>query len=252
MGTWGWKLSESDTFCEVKETFYKEKRNGQPIESIALSLRENYCDIENPERHLAILAIGECLWENNAMLPSIRGEIDSIIADRIDEKYCISCGASASFLDKRKREIEKYIKKIANDDYSAIHQSTIVTVKKGDFYRYKSNGKVYGAVVLETMEEYGFYLIAISDEVVSPTITIETIQSTGVYTVAWFSSEELLSPRRLHLIGQTEISKSYKNKLGLHTSETEVNCTNVGQSFTWKHEFRSYYLKDSKILDYTN
>ena len=122
--------------------------------------------------------------------------------------------------------------------------------KNGGVYRYKSLGKTYGLVFL--YKQSGYYLIAISEEisVTSKKISTEDVLSSPLYTVAWFSDAELLPSYRLHCIGTVQIADDYQNRAGMYEHENgSIILKNCGQSWTWKHKFQSFRLKDTVVRE---
>jgi len=119
----------------------------------------------------------------------------------------------------------------------------------GDVFYYKSKKKVFGGVFLYRQQDY--YLIALSEEILKQTRTIcaNDILQLPLYTLAWFSDVELLLPQRLHLIDRMTITDDYSNRAGLLIDERGVFQNNIGQSTTWKHEFRSFVLRDTIVKD---
>ena len=120
----------------------------------------------------------------------------------------------------------------------------------GDVFYYKSNKRVYGGVFLYRQHDY--YLVALSEEIPKQIRTICTsdILQLPLYTMAWFSDTELLLPQRLHLIDRIAITDDYSNRAGLLIDEQGgVYLKNCGQNATWRHEFRSYALRDSRVKD---
>lgn len=119
----------------------------------------------------------------------------------------------------------------------------------GDVFYYISKRRVYGGVFLYCQHDY--YLIALSEEVLKPkrTICVDDILQLPLYTLAWFSDVEMLLPQRLHLIDRITITDDYSNRAGLLIDEHGVFLKNIGQSATWKHEFRSYALRDTIVKD---
>jgi len=67
--------------------------------------------------------------------------------------------------------------------------------------------------------------------------------------LARFSDVDLLSPKRLHLIETIPLAKDNSNRAGLLIDEHGLYLKNVGQSATWKHEFYSCVLRDTKVED---
>ena len=119
----------------------------------------------------------------------------------------------------------------------------------GDVFYYKSKKKTYGGVFLYRQQEY--YLIALSEEILKPirTICVTDILELALFTLAWFSDVDLLLPKRLHIIDTIPLAEDFSNRAGLLIDEQGVYLKNVGQSATWKHEFCSYVLRDTKVED---
>lgn len=119
----------------------------------------------------------------------------------------------------------------------------------GDVFYYKSKKKTYGGVFLYRQQNY--YLIALSEEILKPiqTICAKDILQLPLFTLAWFSDVDLLLPKRLHIIETIPLAEDYSNRAGLLIDEHGMYLKNVGQSATWKHEFCSYALRDTKVED---
>ena len=92
-------------------------------------------------------------------------------------------------------------------------------------------------------------MIALSEEITktSETIRKDDVLQSYLYTVAWFSDVDLLSPNRLHRIAAIPLDTDYSNRAGLLINDQGVVVRNVGQSATWKHEFRSFVLHDTAV-----
>lgn len=120
----------------------------------------------------------------------------------------------------------------------------------GEVCCYTSRQKTYGLVFLCRQADY--YLIALSEELSVPpkSVSVEDILRSRVYTVAWFSDIELLPKRRLHSVGSVTVSGDFHNRAGLYVDEHGgIMLKNVGQAFTWKHDFRAFGLKDVSVGD---
>ena len=88
-------------------------------------------------------------------------------------------------------------------------------MQKGDCYFYRSQGAVYGAVVLETqtgpMGNDAYLLIAITEKLSAA--NNETILSTPIYTAAWFSEGDLPF-KKIYRTGCVDIQASFLQELG--------------------------------------
>ena len=119
----------------------------------------------------------------------------------------------------------------------------------GEVFYYKSKKRVFGCVVLFQQQDY--FLIAISEEIAktTKTICVDDVLESELYTLAWFSDVDMLSPRRLHLLGTIPLAVDYTNREGLMNDNHGVLLKNVGQKATWAHEFRSFALRNTFLKD---
>ena len=125
-----------------------------------------------------------------------------------------------------------------------------VQPKPGEIYYYKAGGKLFGAVFL--FRQRDFWLVSVSEKLAMPAnqITAAAILDAPLYTAAWFSDVELLSARRIHRVGRSDVTGDYTNRAGLHESrDGGLSITNVGQSAAWKHTFRAFALRDAAVGD---
>ena len=121
----------------------------------------------------------------------------------------------------------------------------------GDVYYYIDHYKIYGLVFLA--RQANLFLVSISEELPNPSnnlVSTETILNAQLYTVAWFSDIELLSPRRLHYVGKTSVVGDFTNRAGLYEAENgSLFLSNIGQRATWKHTFRSFSIRNTTIRE---
>ena len=123
------------------------------------------------------------------------------------------------------------------------------SLNKGDVFWYKVKKEIYGAVVLDVVSKW--YCIAVSEKLDDINISTAAILSSPLYTVSWFSDVELLTKRRTHICGNIDIPHSYNNRAGfILRDDGSLKINNYGQSQTWKHEFRSFYLANSLLSDF--
>ncbi len=122
----------------------------------------------------------------------------------------------------------------------------------GEVFYYRSKCRTFGGVFLFHQLEY--YLIALSEEITKTpkTICTDDVLQSPLYTLAWFSDADMLSPIRLHRISVIPLDVDYSNRAGLMVNDKGVTIRNVGQSATWKHEFRSFALRDTPVKSILN
>ena len=125
------------------------------------------------------------------------------------------------------------------------------SVKKGNIYWYRIKGEKYGAIVLDYNSKLGLFFIAISDELkCNDSPTVECILNAKVYTASWFDHFSILGLNRLHKIGCYPLDEnSYQHNTGLTILENGgFQITNVGQSHTWKHQYKGLTIRPESIM----
>lgn len=255
MGTWGFRLDENDTFCEVVEFFKKQVLHSVPVENIALEILEKYK--EAPDYVLVQEAVVECCWRLNCITEKDVAVIQRIISEQIDDKFWAELDADPFFRQNRKSELRRFLKRISMPPKASevwiLTDRTEPPPQKGSCFWYKSAGHVYGAVVLEkqSIPDFALYFIALTEELSSVPRKTEEILDAPVYTIAWFSSTELLNHKRMHLIGAVELEKDYKNKYGFQFGANgRLKISNYGQSETWKHTFRAFRVHEHTLREF--
>lgn len=125
---------------------------------------------------------------------------------------------------------------------------------KGEAFWYKIGGKMYCGVVLD-IENAGFYLVALTDEVNEQSLKPDDLLGLECYTLAWFSDLEMLSRRFIRKLCVFEITGSYNGRAGAFFSAEKIKVYNYGSKDEWKHETRNYHIPHLTVgdaLDYNN
>lgn len=246
MATYGYKLYDDDSFCEVIE-YFKDKYPNTPLDEILSKLRsENEVD-----SHIRQLAIAECLWRTNLLREEDILTVKELISSDVDHQYWAELGADEVFLSNRAQEVQKFYDRIcyppkSNQIWKVM--KTTIELTKGECYWYRYNGCIYGAIVLEKQGiSDPYYLIAISEKLDNIPLCISEITDALIFTAAWFSKENLLPPKRMHIVGQACIKGNFINKYGLTLTERSIKLTNCGQSFTWAHTYRAMNFRNQPM-----
>ncbi len=248
MGTWGVGIAQNDTFCEVQEEFRSATSEGAEPLVIAEALRMKYFD--SSERLNALYAIADALWHCNSINAEWIYTVTQIAQCGADEQLWRESGADARTMAKRRKVLEAFMNRImqppAKKQVWSKQKNGSIDLCKGDCFWYKSKGRIYGALVADIINCY--YLIGLSDELHQCPNSVEDILDTPMYTTAWFSDVELLSPSRRHRIGNVTISKDYNGRCGLLIfDDGSVTVNNPGQTQTWSHEFCCLRLPDRPL-----
>ena len=242
MGTYGYKINEDDTFQETVSDFQEYIEKGFSFQEAKDRIwAEHQKDID---WHIVIFALAECFWQRGETDAWLQSKVADIIESGVDREFNVSLEADEAFLKNRKRAVDRFWKKLQTPKSAGTapaKKPEPPLLQKGDCFWYKTNGKTFGAVVLEKQENpYGspLYFILISEELRAK--KLEALLEENSYTAAWFDEGDLLKNNRMHFLGKLQISYDYSNQFGLKIEENgSFCCSNVGQTVTWGHSFRS-------------
>ena len=186
------------------------------------------------------IALAECLWHVGAIEEEYICNAWNSLRSKELISYFQSLGADEAYIESFRKDAANMLHKLSNplpEKENWLLSSTI-SHQKGECFWYKCNNSVYGGIFLENQR--GYKLVALTERLSAIPKSVDVLLNPPLYTIAWFSDETLLSPKRLHNIGSIEILKSFVNKFGLHESNGSFEITNYGQGPTWKHSFRMY------------
>ena len=252
MGTWGYKVDECDSFCEVVELYERKMQEGVQLDEIENCINDEYLISDNPDRHIAILALCYCKNKYNNAEKEWKKQIDFDELRDQDSRYWNELCNDPRMRNARRTALDAFINALINDTIKDNNSGPELYVhSKGDCFWYRMNGSVFGAIVLECAIDYYLYLIAVSERMNCTPKDVKEILESGLYTVAWFGMNEVLSEKRVHKIGKITLEKNYLWKYGLKKQPNGgFICNNIGQSFTWKHDFKSYSINGISIEDF--
>ncbi len=250
MGIWGVKIEQNDSFCEAVELFQQKIATGlQPREVYECMSKE----FENePDYHVVLFAITQCLWYCNQLTEE---DIEKIKDDAIlstDAAYWADNCESNSLRQQRNSELQRFFEKLSQPPSNTDiwkHECCSSFVKPGVVFWYRAVGSIFGAVILARCAE-NYYLVAISEELSSVPQRVENIMEARLYTAAWFGVDNMLTERRMHLLGHVEPRGNYTGRAGLlFENGHRIICRNFGQATTWKHSFRSFSKDNAQVKD---
>ena len=121
-------------------------------------------------------------------------------------------------------------------------------INKGLLFWYRSRGKRYAALILDIINDGDYFFVLISEDINDADI-VNKIMEVPAYTAAWFSSCEMISPFRIHFIGEGYSTDCFNGYAGGFFSEQTVIIHNCGQSKTWKHEYRQLSFHGRKMKE---
>lgn len=251
MGFWGCSIDECDTFLEVTDLFFEDYKRGENVNMIVDSVIDTYSD--NPERHIAYLALADCLWRINMTNTKVDLKINEIKEKCIDNEFWQANGADEHTLIKRKKELEKFFNKLKKNCNINKNQSIELNssnLQKGDIFWYQYLKRLYGAIVLDI--QFDFYLVAISEQLSTVPKNEKEIMEAPLYTVAWFSADDMLPSKKINMVSHIYKEEDFNFKAGAaflieKGRLRKIIIKNCGQNETWAHRFRSLGLPDRKM-----
>lgn len=164
MGAWGTGILQNDTANGIYSDFMEMYANGLTILEIKEKLiRDNEEEIEDTFSNADFwfgLSLG--LWETKSLDSSTFQQVKNIIESGIDLANWSELGGTQKDIEKRKKELNKFLLKISTEKKRAKSRDAIKLnpiFQKGDCLIFQlENGNIGGAIVLEadTSSRFGF------------------------------------------------------------------------------------------------
>jgi len=171
MGTWGIKINENDTFCEIYDEFldlYNDKFEITEITNRLIRTNQEVLAVKEDSNNFWF-AIAKAQWICKSLQKEVFIRVENIIEKDIEIENWKKLGASEDDLKKRKNELAKFLSSLKIErkeplkrKRKKLYNSQFV---KGDCVSYKMrNGNYGGAFVLtdEKNTELGKNYIAIT------------------------------------------------------------------------------------------
>ncbi len=115
MGTWDYKISDSDTYQDIYQNFFDLYNQGYSASEASKKIQEDFTDLFNDDddRNDSLFALAYAQWETKALAPINFKQVKDIIESKKDIKVWQHLGADATTLEKRKTELEKFLSQIS-------------------------------------------------------------------------------------------------------------------------------------------
>ena len=244
MGVWGYRINECDAFCEACELFEKLRSENTEVNNIQDRIISHF-PIE-PDHYIAQLAIIFCRWKHDELDKEAIDSLKEIVLSGIDDHYWAMSGAPYELRKLRNAELMRFAEMIQTTKSKCIppKNQKVFPAKKGGVFYYRSCNNTIGAIVLDIIN--GFYLIAISAPI-SKAPSLDEILAADLYTLAWFSEQELLAANRIHYCSDIATG-DYNGRAGLKLfANGAIHLTNYGDKKTWMQKRRNYCLKNASV-----
>ena len=276
MGSWGFKLTQGDTYLDIVDSFKTYYNLGDSTEKIVESILQEYASIDNDdsEKQDLVFGIAYGLWLINALEEKHLKELDEIITHDIG--MCLWKEQGEKSYEKRKKALLEFRKKIETPRQTLLKRKAIkqymCPFDVGDIIVFNLENNHYsGAVVLtregdeaHTRVKYGTQYIVFSSSIFMYPPTIEDILDSHIlyipakrgYYIRKISAKDVSFNilKKIEKIGTINLDKSILSNFNRTTY-----CFNSGtideylsdlQHYQTKHDRGIYTLKD--IVNCTN
>ena len=255
MGCWGMGITQSDEFCEVYDRFLEEYDQGKTVVEITEKILSEYLsefDENDGVLHDVYFAIAKAEWMCSEQSKKTLDKVQHIIDNDLNIAFYRELGATKSDLQLRYKNLQKFwetlqIPRKSPRKRNIPKNEQLPSLPKGTVFWYRVKSDIYGAIVLDVIKNH--YLIALSDKLETEPKNPESILNSSVFSLSWFAI--LLPQKRMHVVGDVEITDSYNGHAGLYVNEI-INldyCENCGSDKDWRHEIKRYPIPDKQIKD---
>ena len=113
MGSWGYKLEESDTFADVYDAFFDEYNNGATPEAATDVVRSELADYfrDSDDQFDAHFALALAQWETRTLEPELLNRIEQTIESGAALKNWEDRDADGDTLRQRSSALSAFLEK---------------------------------------------------------------------------------------------------------------------------------------------
>lgn len=257
MGVWGMGIAQSDEYCEIYEDFMEHYDDGMPVPEITEAILKEYLAEFAPEDgvlHDVYFALAKAQWMTGELSGDIMTKVNEIIDTGANLDFYRELGAMERDLKARGRNLEKFRDslKVARPNPRKRKNTRSIPrahAERGEVFWYRSRGRVFGAIVLENIRDEA-YFVALSQELPREPKSVDAVLEAEIYDAIWFAC--LLPQKRLHRLGQVEVTGCYNGRGGLYFSETVQFCESAGIEAEWEHNLLRRRYPDNIMGDLLN
>ena len=260
MGCWGMGLTQSDEYCEIYERFMECYDDGMEVSEITEEILAEYhreFDDDDGILHDVYFALAKAQWMCCQLSPALLSLITDIIHSGANLAFYRELEATEADLKIRDKNLNKFLSGLQTPRSRPRKRQTassrklpvLADLDKGDLFWYRSEGKIYGALVLEKLglKSNAEKLIAITEELQAIPKHAEDILSAPVYTAAWYCL--LLPESRTHVIGNHPVTGHYNGLAGVMVQGNVHFCENNGTPAHWSHTDRNLTFPGKQVAD---
>ncbi len=117
MGTWNNKINGNDTFQDIYQHFFDLYNQGQNPVEISKQIKDDFAEMFNDDddRNNSLFGLASAQWETKSLDPTLFKRVREIIETDKDLEVWKGLGADEKTLQKRKKELEKFLNKISTE-----------------------------------------------------------------------------------------------------------------------------------------
>ena len=117
MGTWNTKINGNDTFQDIYQNFFDLYNQGKNPADISKQIQGDFAEMFNDydDRNNSLFGLALAQWETKSLDPIVYKQVKEIIETGNDLEVWKGLGADEKTLQKRKREVEKFLTQISTE-----------------------------------------------------------------------------------------------------------------------------------------
>lgn len=117
MGTWNTKINGNDIFQDVYQNFFDLYNQGQNPADISKQIQDDFAELFNDydDKNNSLFGLALAQWETKSLDPTVYKQVKEIIETDSDLKVWKELGADNKTLEKRKKELVKFLTQISTE-----------------------------------------------------------------------------------------------------------------------------------------
>ncbi|MGN7784449.1 hypothetical protein ACTJIJ_07980 [Niabella sp. 22666] len=117
MGTWNTKISGNDTFQDIYQNFFALYNQGQDPADISKQIQGKFAEMFNDydDKNNSLFGLALAQWETKSLSNNIYKQVKEIIEIGNDLEVWKELGADNKTLEKRKKELQKFLTQISTE-----------------------------------------------------------------------------------------------------------------------------------------
>src|SRR5688572_18260626 len=117
MGTWNTKINGNDTFQDIYQNFFYLYNQGHNPAHVSKQIQNNFVELFNDynDRNNSLFGLALAQWETKSLDPIVFKLVKEVIETGSDLEVWKELGADDKTLQKRKKELEKFLIQLSTE-----------------------------------------------------------------------------------------------------------------------------------------